>query len=145
MRRIFFILIFITFLLVFSNNSIFACDIRLELADNTGSVSYISPDEPVVIRNNQVYVLTVTFRPDHGKCLVPAGDTIFLVNEEKWKENKDYLPLYLLNSISWQEISSGVYQTIIEFKANKTGSWELEIIRECTKEGYDEYFIFEIH
>jgi len=133
----------IIFLVVFSGSA-FACDIRLELKDDSGSITSISPDKPVIIQRDQVYTLIVTFRPDHGNCLVPAGDTIFLADEEKWKTNKDYLPLQLLNSISWQEVSRGVYQTEIKFKAAKSGSWELEIIRECTKGGYDEFYVFKI-
>ena len=64
------------------------------------------------------------------------------MEEEKWKATKDTLPLLLLSSIRWEEQTSRVNIAEISFQAAKAGRWELEVIRDCSKGGYDEILTF---
>ena len=64
--------------------------------------------------------------------------------EEKWKSLKDYLPLQLVSRGEWVLDSSQTYVQEISFEAIEKGSWELEIIRDCSKGGYDEFLIFHV-
>ena len=96
-----------------------------------------------VIFHPHAYSLVVRFKEDHNNCKVAPEVTLFLLDEEKWKSSKDYLPLQLAGSVNWSDINSRTHETELTFKAVKTGDWELEVIRECSKkEGYDEYLLF---
>lgn len=140
-RRIFIILIF-----VFGAAGAFACQLTFSLVSGDGSVRNIVPGRSVDLDLAESYTLKVTFEEDHSNCPVPAEDTVFLLDEEKWKASKDYLPLILGDNISWSDTGSRSHLTELAFTAVQAGVWELEIIRDCDiKEGYDESLIFCIH
>jgi len=73
----------------------------------------------------------VHFKEDHNNCKVAPEETLFLLDEEKWKSSKDYLPLQLAGSINWTDINSRTHETELTFKAVKIGDRELEVFREC--------------
>ena len=140
-KKIFIILIF-----VFGAAGAFACQLTFSLVSGDGSVRNIVPGRSVDLDLSEVYTLKVTLEEDHSNCPVPAEDTVFLLDEEKWKASKDYLPLILQDNISWSDTGSRSHLTELAFTAVQAGVWELEIIRDCDKkEGYDESLIFSIH
>jgi hypothetical protein len=135
-------LIGILLFLMFSAGAAFACDLRFSLQDQAGVVTELKPGDTVRLENGMSYTLHVVFREDHGRCLVTPEETIFLIDEEKWKAAKDYLPLILANPIVWRAEDSRSYSTDLVFSAASEGAFELEIIRECSKGGYEESILF---
>jgi len=138
--------IFIILILVFGAAGAFACQLTFSLVSGDGSVRNIVPGRSVDLELSEVYTLKVTLEEDHNNCPVPAKDTVFLLDEEKWKASKDYLPLILGDNISWSDTGSRSHVAELAFTAVQAGVWELEIIRDCDKkEGYDESLIFSVH
>ncbi len=137
--------IFIVLILIFGAAGVFTCQLTFSLVSGDGSVKNIVPGRSVDLDLDESYTLKVTLEEDHSNCPVPAEDTVFLLDEEKWKASKDYLPLILTDSISWSDMGSRSHITELAFAAAQVGVWELEIIRDCDKkEGYDESLIFSI-
>ena len=138
--------IFIILFLIAGAAGAFACQLTFSLVSGDGSVRNIVPGRSVDLDLAESYTLKVTLEEDHNNCPVPAEDTVFLLEEEKWKASKDYLPLILGDNISWSDTGSRSHLTELAFTAVQAGVWELEIIRDCDKkEGYDESLIFSIH
>ncbi|MQY77233.1 MAG: hypothetical protein GH155_06340 [Spirochaeta sp.] len=137
--------IFIILILIFGVAVAFACQLTFSLISGDGSVRNIVPGRRVDLELSESYTLKVTFEEDHGNCPLPAEETVFLLEEEKWKASKDYLPLILQENISWSDTGSRSHVTELAFTAAQAGVWKLEIIRDCDKkEGYDENLIFSI-
>jgi hypothetical protein len=138
--------IFIILILVFGAAGAFACQFTFSLISGDGSVQTIAPGRSVDLELAEVYTLKVSCEEDHGNCPVAAEDTIFLLEEEKWKAGKDYLPLILQENISWSDTGGRSHLAELSFTAERAGIWELEIIRDCDrKEGYDEVLILSVH
>jgi hypothetical protein len=127
---------------IFSISAASACDLRFTLQDRAGVVTELRAGDTVSLENGMSYTLHVVFREDHGRCLVAPEETIFLMEEEKWKPSKDYLPLTLENSIIWKAEDAKSYGTDLTFSAASKGTFKLDIIRECSKGGYEEYILF---
>ena len=120
-----------------------ACEMTFVLTDSSANSRTVIPGKKIVLKLGETYSLVVRFKEDHNNCNVAPEVTLFLLDEEKWKSSKDYLPLQLAGSVNWSDINSRTHETELTFKAVKTGDWELEVIRECSKkEGYDEYLLF---
>ena len=119
-----------------------ACEFAFLLSGPEGIQQKIIPGSSTALSLDGAYTLTVEFTEDHGNCKLEPEDTVFLLEEEKWKATKDTLPLLLLSSIRWEEQTSRVNITEISFRAAKAGRWELEVIRDCSKGGYDEILTF---
>ena len=137
------ILIIAGILLLFGAFSAVACKMNFKLIDENGTTQLVTPGRAVTLAEGEIYTLVVNFTEDHNNCKVDADETEFLLEEEKWKSSKDYLPLQLINSISWRDVGKLSHVAELKFKASDIGRWELEIIRDCTKkDGYDEYFTF---
>lgn len=138
--------IFIILILIFGAAGAFACQFTYSLISGDGSTQNIVPGKSVDLDISEVYTLKVIFEEDHNNCPVSAEDTVFLLEEEKWKASKDYLPLVLQENISWSDTGSRSHVTELSFNAAQAGAWELEIIRDCDKkEGYDEILNFSVH
>ncbi len=139
------LLLFILLSAVSITGSIFACEMIYSLVSDSGDTRVLSPDRTVSLDYGEIYSLEVIFHQDHGVCDVPADDTIFMLEEEKWRASKDYLPFQLLNEIIWIEDGSRMFKTVINFKTTVEGPASLQIIRVCDrKSGYDESIEFEI-
>lgn len=124
----------------------FACEMTFVLTDSSANSRTVIPGKKIVLKRGETYSLVVRFKEDHNNCKVAPEVTLFLLDEEKWKSSKDYLPLQLAGSINWTDINSRTHETELTFKAAKSGDWELEVIRECSKkEGYDEYLLFSVN
>jgi len=123
----------------------FACEMTFALTDSSGNSRTIVPGKEIVLKRGETYSLVVRFKEDHNNCKVAPEETLFLLDEEKWKSSKDYLPLQLAGSINWVDTDSRTHETELTFEAVKIGDWELEVIRECSKKGgYDEYLLFSV-
>ena len=126
-------------LLLTAGASLFACDISYTLDG-----APLTPGTPTSLAAGSTHTLIITFTEDHGRCDVPAADTVFLLNDEKWKPGKDYLPLTIGSAIAWRDVSDRTHETSITFTAGTPGAAALEIIRECSRGGYDETLRFTI-
>ncbi|MBN1699440.1 MAG: hypothetical protein JW881_18105 [Spirochaetales bacterium] len=121
-----------------------ACVLDYVLTDTGGNTLRIRPGGVAELDIGETYSLKVDFTSDHGNCLVPAEDTVFLLEEEKWKTGKDYLPLLLKEPVIWKKTGSRTYSADLVFEAALKGDVALEVLRECTKGGYDEYLGFTV-
>lgn len=122
----------------------YACEMNFSLLSPDGTAKEILPGKSISLSAGESYTLRVKFTPDHRKCIVSPEETIYLLLEEKWKSSKDYLPLQLVSRGEWVLDSSKTYVQEISFEAIEKGSCELEIIRDCSKGGYDEFLIFHV-
>jgi hypothetical protein len=129
----------IAILFLAAGAALFACTVTYTLDGQP-----VTPGVLQTLSAGTRHILSVVFTPDHGNCPVPAEDTIFLVNDEKWKAGKDYLPVALEQNIVWKPLSPRSYETVISFKATAAGDAALEVIRECTRGGYDETLRFAV-
>lgn len=116
-----------------------ACEFAFSITDEGGVRRTITPGGTAAVIPGRIYTLSVEFIEDHGKCKLEPEDTDFLLNEEKWKPSKSHLPLLLLEDIRWLEESERTNTTNLRFEARQEGTWTLEIIRDCSKGGYDEF------
>jgi hypothetical protein len=129
-----------------STASVFACEFSFTLINTDGSSRTIHPGTNIELEQDDTYTMKIALTEDHRKCQLAPEDTDFLLNEEKWKTSKDYLPLQLLNNISWSTQDSRHHTVEISFKASVSGTSALEVLRDCDKkEGYDEFFRFTIN
>jgi len=126
----------------FASIGIYACEMQFSLISSDKSVNRISPTKNVRISLGETYILKIEFIEDHKNCITPPEETKYLLQDEKWKVTKDYLPLQLILQDDWEKESTHVWKQEITFKALKKGSWELEVLRDCTKGGYDEFITF---
>ena len=123
--------------------SAFACEMGFLLLGPDGSQRRITPDADIELISGREYELRITFTQDHGRCDVPAEDTVFLLNGEKWKPDREDSALAYRSSVQWTDISAREHEARIPFTVRSTGEIQLEIIRECAKkDGYDEVFSF---
>ena len=119
-----------------------ACEMHFSLVFPGGSEQEVVPGKSVSLVSGNSYTLKVEFVQDHRKCVTPPDQTVYLLQDEKWKSTKDYLPLQLVDQSEWHEAISDSWLQEIEFRAVQQGEWELEVIRDCPKGGYDEYLPF---
>jgi len=147
MRKLLFGVLFMIGLF-FSGFGLYACEMRYSLVQPDGNELDISPGDPagtpVILHAGESYTLQVVFIQDHRKCVTPAEETVYLVDEEKWKLTKEYLSLQLLSQSDWREVSTGRWEQEIEFQPLREGECVLEVIRDCPKGGYDERLVFRV-
>jgi len=147
MRKSLTILVVTALALVVGVSLAMACEFQFELMSPDGSVQRIMPNREVDLELGKSYTLEVRFTPDHRRCDIPPEATLYLLQDEKWKSTKDYLPLGLLSMGEWtvsQEEREGSWEQELRFSALKEGDWALEIVRECPKGGYDEFLQFQV-
>jgi len=126
-----------------STVSVFACEFTFSLITEEGSSRALRPGTDIYLNQGETYTLEINLTEDHRNCRLEPDDTDFLLEEEKWKTTKDYLPLQLINGISWSTQDSRHHMVEISFKAAAIGTSELEVLRDCDKkEGYDEFLRF---
>ena len=121
----------------------YTCEFSYTLTGADGSSQSLRPGTDIYLNQGETYTLKVSFTEDHGNCKLTPEDTDFLLDEEKWKTSKDYLPLKLIDRITWHDLDSRRHTAEISFRTTVIGTCELEILRDCDKGGYDEtlYFI----
>jgi hypothetical protein len=119
-----------------------ACEMVFKLADSGGTVRRILPGASIALNKGAAYTLQVDFTEDHRNCKVEPEETLFLLDDAKWKAGKAGQGLALKGPIEWTVNSRTFNTSEIGFTAHTAGSYNLRIIRECPKAGYDEAFIF---
>jgi hypothetical protein len=137
-------LMMISALTLFSSENLGACEFTYILEGPGHEETRLIPGIPVSISSDSHYSLSISYREDHRNCLVPPEDTLFLVEEERWRTGKDYLALELLDDIEW-EVSGRALSAQLSFQANRIGTWPLQVIRECTRGGYDQALLFTVN
>lgn len=120
-----------------------ACEFTYTISGPGLSAVRVIPGVPVALSSGAQYTLSVAYREDHRNCLVPPEDTVFLVEEERWKAGKDYLPLQLLEAQPWSD-SGRSLATTLSFRAGEPGTWPVQVIRECSRGGYDQTLLFTV-
>ena len=133
------------FLLTFLTGiAIYACEMHFSLMSPDNVEQEINPGKEIALSLGGTYTLRVEFGEDHRKCVMAPEDTMYILQEEKWKPTKEYLPLGIIQQGDWEQVSSSKWEQQIVFTALKPGTWDLEIIRDCPKGGYDEYLTFQV-
>jgi len=121
-----------------------ACELSFKLHGSDGSSQSIRPGSTVPVKLGSSYTLDIEFVEDHRNCHVPPEDTIFLLNDEKWKAAKTDQSLQLTSDVAWVMQSRTLNTAGISFTAKQSGTQVLNIIRECVKGGIDEIFNFKV-
>ena len=129
-------------MIIFINVAALACEFHFALFSDNGEVFDIRPGNEVVLDSGETYKMKIEFVQDHRKCETPPEATVYLLEDEKWKTEKDYLPLVLVEKGEWKPNSSTSYEQELVFKAQERGTVTLEVLRECPKGGYDEKIVF---
>jgi len=119
-----------------------ACEMAFKLVDESGVARRILPGSSIALEAGRTYTLRVEFFEDHRNCLYEPGDTLFLLDDAKWRVNKAEQGMVLAAGIAWVESGRNLNQADIAFAAAKPGGYSLRIVRECQKGGYDEVFAF---
>ena len=131
-------------LIIFVNVAALACEFHFTLFSDNGEVFNIRLGNEVALDSGETYKMKIEFVQDHRKCETPPEATVYLLEDEKWKTEKDYLPLVLVEKGEWKPSSSTSYEQELVFQAQESGAVALEVLRECPKGGYDEEIVFKV-
>jgi len=119
-----------------------ACEMVFRLTGPEGKDMRILPGSTVALQKGADYTLVAEFIEDHRNCAIPPGETLFMLDGEKWRVNKTTQALVLGSAIGWTQNSNTRNTAIIPFTAGTGGTAVLNISRVCPKGGYDESFTF---
>ena len=119
-----------------------ACIFTYTLVGPDGSVG-ISVESPAAVTVGESYRIEIAMREDHGNCRIEPEDTMFLLNESRWRLNRESQALVLLSDIVWEKVGSTSYTTVIEFRVAESGLSTVDVIRECSRGGYQGALVFE--
>ncbi len=139
-KRYFLISILLLSLLV----PLFACEMEFRLSGPSLTDMRILPGSTIALEKGSSYTLQVIFTEDHRNCKIPAEDTLFMLDKQKWRVDKTEQAVVLQRAIVWQTSAKRTNETTISFMASEQGQRILNIIRTCTKGGYDENIIFSV-
>lgn len=120
-----------------------ACEFTYTLEGPGQTEARVIPGVPLQLKSDTIYTLNISYREDHRNCLVPPEDTLFLVEDERWKQGKEYLALELMEDIVWTA-NGKEKQTTVHFETHAPGTWPLQVIRECSRGGYDQTILFTV-
>jgi archaellum component FlaG (FlaF/FlaG flagellin family) len=143
MKRIF-IAAMVLVTAIFIGGAALACEMNFTVISSDGETVEVQPGRELKLDKGEAYTMIIEFVEDHGRCETPADETVYLLEEERWKASKDYLPLSLSEQGAWEEVSPGTWEQELVFTAQESGKTELEVIRECPKGGYDETLEFKV-
>ena len=132
----------VAFFVLVAGVSAHACILTYTLVGPDGQAG-ITPGRPAEVVTGGDYRIEITMREDHNRCLIEPEDTMFLLEEARWRVNRETQPLVLLAPIEWVQVGSREFTATIEFRAAETGAWTIDVIRDCTKGGYHEKLILE--
>lgn len=117
-----------------------ACIFTYTLVGADGSTR-ITPGSPAVVSAGETYRIDITMREDHGNCSLEPEDTMFLLDEARWRVNRETQPLVLLSEIVWEKVGATRYTSTIVFRVAESGEFDIDVIRECTRGGYHETLV----
>lgn len=95
------------------------------------------------VQAGELYRIEIAMRENHSNCDLEAGDTMFLLEEGRWRVGRETQPLVLKSAIVWERTGSRSYTTAIEFLAAEIGTWTIDVIRECHRGGSHEWITIE--
>ena len=133
----------LTALFMLAAAALSACEFIYILTTPDGKETRIIPGNEYTIMEGGQYILSMSYKEDHRNCEVLPEDTLFLVEDEKWRTGKDYLALELLSAAEWESDKKS-HSASMTFTAAKTGVWDIQVIRECSRGGYKESLIFRV-
>ena len=128
----------------FIGTAAIACEMHFTVISKAGDAEEVRPGKEMRLDLGETYTMMVEFTEDHRSCTTPPEMTMYLLEEERWKEEKDYLPLDLKEQGEWEQVSPGTWEQRLVFTTQNSGSTELEVIRDCPKGGYYETLEFKI-
>lgn len=140
--------VFIVVALALVPQSLMACTFQYSLTGTDGKAAALSPGRDAQLSAGKTYTLSVTFIPDHRNCATPVEATAYLIDGEAWKAAKDKAPagqrtpLALVSRSAWVQESPQRYTQTLTFTAAAKGRFDLEVVRDCPKGGYDDYLTF---
>ncbi len=123
---------------------LFACEMEFRLSGPAMADMRILPGSTIALEKGSSYTLQVVFTEDHRNCKIPPEDTLFMLDKQKWRVDKTEQALVLHRAIVWQTSAKRTNETTLLFVASEQGQRVLNIIRTCTKGGYDEEIIFSV-
>ncbi|HKL57728.1 MAG TPA: hypothetical protein VJ854_04950 [Sphaerochaeta sp.] len=130
--------------LVGFGGSLFACEMEFRISGPTMKDMRILPGSTIALEKGSSYTLQVVFTEDHRNCKIPAEDTLFMLDKQKWRVDKAEQAVVLQGPILWMEKDKRTNVATISLVATNAGQRILNIIRTCTKGGYDEEIIFSV-
>jgi hypothetical protein len=71
----------------------------------------------------ETYRIEISMREDHNRCLIEPEDTMFLLEESRWRVNPETQPLVLLAPIEWTQMGSRDFTATIDFRVAEAGAW----------------------
>lgn len=119
-----------------------ACEFTYILTNSSGTQREVSTDAPIVLHQGETYTLSLSYWEDHRSCPLGPEGTLFLLDGARWRVQRETQPLILLDQPLWDDSSSRTKTGKLSFTAHHTGSWILEVLRICTREGYQGELIF---
>ena len=135
-------LLAIAFLILVAGASAHACIITYTLV-GPKQQSSIMPGRFFEVMTGERYRIKIAMREDHNNCRIEPEDTLFLLEEARWRVERETQPLVLLAPIEWVKVGSRRYTATIEFRVAAAGAWTIDVIRDCTRGGYHEKLILE--
>ena len=132
----------VAFLVLVAGVSAHACIFTYTLIGPHGQTG-ITPGRPAEVVTGEDYRIEIAMREDHNRCLIEPEDTMFLLEEARWRMDRETQPLVLLAPIEWVHEGSRESSTTIEFRVAEAGAWTIDVIRVCTKGGYHEKLVLE--
>jgi hypothetical protein len=119
-----------------------ACEMNYTLTSGDGTTVTVRPEQPIELELGSTYVLALEYYEDHRNCTVQPEETLLLLEGSRWRENRETQPLLLTAPIEWTSPKNRTNLALVEFTATSAGTFRLEIIRSCTREGYDGELVF---
>ncbi len=121
---------------------LFACEMEFRLSGPAMTDMRILPGSTIALEKGSSYTLQVIFTEDHRGCKISPEDTLFMLDKQKWRVDKSEQGVVLQSPIVWSTTSKTTNETTLSFVASQEGQRILNIVRTCTKGGYDEEIIF---
>ncbi len=125
-------------------DSVFACRQEYFLVGPNESESAIDASTTTQIALGETYTLRIEYYEDHRNCTAIPEETMFLLDGARWRVNRETQPLVLTATPEWNRPSSRTNVGEVTFHAAAAGTWRVEIVRTCTRDGYTGWLEFEV-
>jgi len=113
-----------------------ACEFTYRITNSLGSSREVSPDELIPLTAGEIYELELSYWEDHRSCPLGPEGTVLLLEGGRWITQRQTQPLVLQAPVSWPESSSRTKTGYASFIPQQQGTWTVEILRICSREGY---------
>ncbi len=119
----------------------FPCEFTYTMIDAQGNKSEIDPLKPVILNSEAAYTLVISYWEDHRNCRVAPEETLLLLDGARWRVLRETQPLVLSAAPFWEQTASRTHEGTVHFTTQTAGSWVLEVMRICDREGYAEQIV----